>query len=578
VTSIESNRGTGGGSRLGTRCPRTTGLPVESLEIELIRNGLAAIADEMAITEVRAAYSTVVRDLLDFSTAVCDGEGRVLAQGLTLAIQLGAIPRFMRHLLGKVERPEPGDVYLANDPWQGGVHLPDFFFAKPLFAAGEAEPIAWAACVTHMVDVGGRYPGGISVAATSLWEEGLILPIVPLIRVGVPNEAIFDLIAANVREPVKVLGDVRAALAALDTCERQVAELTGRVGGPEPLRRRMAAFLEHGERATRAAIASLPDGEGEAVGFLDDDGVGGPPVRLSCRVTKSGDRLGFDFDGTAPQVPGGINCTVADVSSVSVFAARAALGGDELVVNDGFTRCIDVAIPEGTAASARRPAAVSARGTLVYRLTDVAVAAMTALAPERLPADGPGPGLITFAGTRADGRSWICLDFVQAGWGATADHDGVTGASHALSNTGNIPIEAIEQEFPLRVRAYAFLPDTAGAGRHAGAAALRREYDVLADGVVLNYRIERQAFPPQGAFGGGPGAPSHCFVRRGRMSAWEEIPPKGSLVFAEGDGFRMDLPAGAGYGSPTQRPSEEVDRDRRDGLLSAARAAEAYAR
>ena len=167
-------------------------LPAESLEIELIRNGLAAIADEMAIVEVRAAYSTVVRDLLDFSTAVCDGEGRVLAQGLTLAIQLGAIPRFMRVLLDKVERAAPGDVFLANDPWQGGVHLPDFFFAKPIFCDGEAEPVAWGACVTHMVDVGGRWPGGISVAAQTLWEEGLILPIVRLIEAGEPNQGALD--------------------------------------------------------------------------------------------------------------------------------------------------------------------------------------------------------------------------------------------------------------------------------------------------------------------------------------------------------------------------------------------------
>jgi N-methylhydantoinase B len=543
------------------------------VEIELLRNALVSIADEMAITEVRAAYSTVVRDLLDFSTAVCDAHGRVLAQGLTLAIQLGAIPRFMGFIAERVPEPQAGDVYLVNDPWQGGVHLPDFFFAKPVILDGDRTPIAWAGIVTHMVDVGGRFPGGISVTASALWEEGLVLPIVPLVQRGELNQPVLDIIAANVREPTKVLGDIRAALAGLDTCERQVRELADRLGRTS-LRAQMDAFLQYSERATRSALAALPDGEATAEGFLDDDGIGGPPVRLRCTVTKRADRLRFDYAGTDPQVAGGINCTIGDVASVSTFVAGATVGEDA-VVNDGFSRCVEYSIPDGTVASARRPAAVSARGTLLYRLTDVAAAAMVQLAPDRLPAEGGGPGLITFSGTRDDGAPWICLDFQQAGWGATSAHDGVAGASHAISNTGNIPIEAIEAEFPVLVSRYELLTDTGGTGHFSGAPAVCREYEVTADGVHLGYRIERQTFAPQGLQGGDAGAAARCLIKRADGD-WEQVAAKGSTVLNHGDRFRMELPGGAGFGASADRPRSEVQRDLADGLISPRQAAARY--
>jgi N-methylhydantoinase B len=544
------------------------------ITLELLRNGLAAIADEMAITEVRAAYSTVIRDLLDFSTAVCDEQGRMLAQGLTLAIQLGGIPRFMRHLMEQVKAPRPGDVYLANDPWQGGLHLPDFFFARPVFAEGEHErPIAWTASVSHMVDVGGRFPGGISVTAASLWEEGLILPIVPLVQAGQLNQAVLDIIAANVRDPAKVHGDIRAALAALETGARQMVELAERLGADE-LRAQLVAFLDHSERSTRAALREIPDGRAEARGFLDDDGVGGAPVEIRCLVEKLDETLSFDFTGTAAEVPSGINCTIADVMSVCSFVAGASIGEDARV-DDGFTRCIEFTIPDGTVASARRPAAVSARGTLIYRLTDVAVAAMAQLTPARLPAEGGGPALVTFSGTRPDGTPWICLDFVQAGWGATGTHDGVPAASHAISNTGNIPIESIEQDFPLRVTAYELLPDTGGTGMFSGAAAVAREYEVLADNVAVNYRVERQAFAPEGAHGGGPGSPARCRIRRATGS-WADVPAKAATMLNQGDRLRVELPGGAGFGDPAERRADAVAAAIAGGLLSSARAQEDY--
>jgi N-methylhydantoinase B len=521
--------------------------------IEIVRNGLAAIADEMAITQVRAAYSSVVRDMLDFSTAVCDGGGRVLAQGLSLALQLGAIPRFMRYVLRGIEQPAQGDVYLVNHPWQGGVHLPDFLFARPVFLDGEDEPIAYTVIVSHMVDVGGPYPGGVSVAAASLWEEGLVIPLVPIVSGGVPNRPLLDLIAVNTREPVKVLGDIRAVLAGLETGERQVRELAERLGGPR-LRRSMHEFLDYTERATRTALERIPDGSGSAVDYLDDDGAGGPPVRFECRAEKRGGSLHFDFTGTDPQVGSSINCTVADVGSVVSFVARAALGED-VVVNDGFNRCVDFTIPDGTVASAQPPAAVASRAASIYRLTDVAMAALGELVPERIPANDGGPAIVYFSGHRADGAAWIFLDYVQAGWGATATGDGVAGASHPISNAGNIPAEVIEDEYPLRVLEYSLVGGTAGAGRHVGAPAVAREYEVLVGGTTLNYRTERRAHPPLGRLGGGAGTPCNVLLRHAD-GEWEQLPGKGTRLMEAGDRVRIELASGGGFGDPAERAVE----------------------
>jgi N-methylhydantoinase B len=542
---------------MGSTSPDTA----DPVAAEVLRHGLGAIADEMAITHVRASYSSVVRDMYDFSTAVCDGRGRVVAQGLTLALQLGAVPRFMRFVVGQVD-PKPGDVYLLNDPWQGGVHLPDYFFAKPVFFPGETVPAAWTVMVSHMVDVGGRFPGGVSVTAGSVWEEGLLVPLVPLVREGVLNDPVLALITANSREPEKVAGDIRACLAALETGATQIREFGGHFGRAA-LGDAMDMLLQQTERAVRAAIAAVPDGVGEAVDHLDDDGLGGEPVRFACRVTKAGDRLAFDFTGTAPQVGTGINCTVADVMSVVAFVAAAALG-EGLSVNDGFTRAIDFTVPEGSVANAVRPAAVGARAASIYRLTDVAMAAMSAIVPERLPANDGGPAVLFFSGARGDGRAWIFLDYVQAGWGATATSDGVPGVSHPISNAANIPIEVIEQEFPLRVLRYGLVAGTGGAGTFTGAPAVVREYEILEDDTTVNIRLQRALFPPKGLRGGGDGSPCACAIRRADAD-WEPV-STGTVVLARGDRVRVQLAAGGGSGPPEGRSAEALERDVRDGL------------
>jgi N-methylhydantoinase B len=510
--------------------------------VEVVRNGLEAIAEEMAITHVRAAYSSVVRDMLDFSTAVCDGEGRVVAQGLSLALQLGAVPRFMRML--EVERPRAGDVYLTNHPWRGGVHLPDFFFAMPVFLGPEDMPTSYLVMVSHMVDVGGRFPGGVSVSARSLWEEGLVIPQVPLVSGGDINEGVIEVIVANSREPHKVRGDIQAVLAGLQAGADQLHDLARRVG-EATVADAMRRLLENSEAATRRAIAKLPDGRAHAVDYLDDDGVGGAGPKFACEVIKRDDRLTFDFSGTAGQVSSGINTTVADVASVTAFVARAAMP-DPIDVNDGFYRCLEYIAPEGTLVNARYPAAVGARAAAIYRLTDVAMAALGQLAPGRLPANDGGPAVIFFSGRRANEREWIFLDYVHSGWGASAHGDGVPGASHPISNAANIPVEVVEEEFPLRLHRYGLQCGTGGVGMHRGAPAVVREYEILESGTTVNFRVERMKHPPAGLAGGGSGTVSSCrLLTEGR---WRAVGGKGTAVLAAGDRVEIRLASGGGYG------------------------------
>ena len=334
------------------------------------------------------------------------------------------------------------------------MHLPDFFFAKPVFLDGDNEPIAWAGIVTHMVDVGGRFPGGISVTASALWEEGLVIPIVPLVQRGALNQAVLDIIAANVREPSKVLGDIRAALAGLDTCERQIRELADRLGRAS-LREQMDAFLEHSERATRSAPMALPDGEATAEGFLDDDGYRGPAGAALLHGDQARGPATFDYAGTDRRWPAASTARSA-TRSVSTFVAGPS---SARTPRQRWLLALRRVLDPGRD---RRQRAAPGGGQRPRH---------PALPPDRRGRRGDGPadprspaggrrraGLITFSGARA-GRCAVDLPGLPAGgWGATSAHDGVAGASHAISNTGNIPIEAIEAEFPLRVTATSCSP------------------------------------------------------------------------------------------------------------------------
>lgn len=546
--------------------PAAEGSSVDAnISMEITRNGLGAIADEMAISLVRVAYSSVTRDLLDFSTAVCDGEGRVVAQGLSQALQLGAIPRLMRVLREYIPNPERGDIYLVNHPWKGGVHLPDFFFIKPVFLDGHNAAAAYVVLVSHMVDVGGRFPGGLNLSSTSLWEEGLVIPPVPLVKRGVQNQALLDLIAANTRDPMAVIGDIRAAMTGLETGAQQFLDLAKRTGESAVLGH-MEALLAATERATRAAFRSdIPDGVATAWDFLDDEDLGSERQKIICRVEKRDDKLSFDFTGSASQLPFGMNCNLADVMSAVAFAARAVLVED-VPVNDGFYRCLEFVAPEGSVMNARYPAPVCGRGATIRRMTDVALVAMAELIPGRLPATAGNHSLLYFSGELA-GKPWIFLDAVHAGWGGRPGGDGAAGLSHPVMNSANIPVEVAEQAYPIRVAQFSLAADTGGAGRHIGAPSVVREYEILSDRTTLNVQMTRAIHVAKGVAGGAAGTAGACHVRR-RGGDWERIAGICTITLNAGDHVRARIASGGGYGEPHARSPEQIECDLRNGLLT----------
>ena len=346
----------------------------DPITLELFRNALFSIADEMAVTVCRTTYSGVLRDNMDFSTAFTDAQGRLVAQGLTIPLHLGAIPTALEAVLAKYDNDiNPGDIFIINDPYAGGMHLPDIFIFKPIFVDGER--IAVAATICHHADVGGRVPGSNASDSTEIYQEGVRLPPLKLYDRGALNETLWTLLEANVRIPVQVFGDIRAQLAACSIAETQFLELIAQYG-VSATRHYMGEVTDYAERLTRAAVRELPDGEWSFEDFIDDDGIDrNKPIRLHCKITVRDDRIKVDWAGSAAQVKGAINCTLSFTKAVSYAAIRSVLPG-EIPTNDGMFRVIEVTAPPGTITNMLLPAACAARGLTGFRMGDCVFGAL----------------------------------------------------------------------------------------------------------------------------------------------------------------------------------------------------------
>ncbi len=547
--------------------------PIDPIEFELFKNALFSIADEMALTICRTTYSSVLRDSMDFSTAFADRDGKLVAQGLTLPGHLGSIPTALdvvveRYGATMVE----GDVFAMNDPFDGGMHLPDIFVFKPLFVDGER--VAFACTICHHTDVGGRVAGSNAADSTEIYQEGLRIPPLHLYRAGVRNDTLFALVETNVRVPVKVLGDLRAQLAACHIAERQFHDLVKRYGA-DKVTRYMAEVIDYAERLTRAAVAELPDGEVSFEDWIDDDGIDvGKPIRLFCTMKKQGDRMTVDWTGSSPQVKGAINNTLSYTKAASYCAIRSVLPGD-IPNNEGVFRVIDVIAPSGTIANAVLPAACAARGLTGFRMVDCAFGALAMLVPDRVFAasDGGNTG-ISIGGYHADRKPFIFVDFACGTWGGRPWADGLEGNANMLANMASVSVEVIEAEYPVQITAYELLPDRMGAGKFRGGAPYTRSYRFLEEEAVLQIRSDRRTFRPYGLHGGHPGQPS-----RNRLThdgTTQDLPSKFTMTIRTGDVFRHDLAGAGGWGDPLERDPAAVSRDVRNELLSVEKAARDY--
>ncbi|GCE00703.1 hydantoinase B/oxoprolinase family protein [Embleya hyalina] len=546
----------------------------DAATFEVFRNAVTGLSDEMAITILRTAHSQIVASSMDFSAALCDASGRVIAQANTCPVHLGSIPEAMSAVLDAFgDTVRPGDIYLLNDPDLGGMHLPDIFAVGPVFT-DERELIGYSVTVVNHADVGGWAAGSMAVQSTSIFAEGVQIPPSRLVEAGVLNETFLALILRNVREPGLLRGDLEAQLAACHAGGEGLKDLARRHGTDE-LAALIDELLDYSETLLRAAVTEAPDGSYTFEDYIDDDGLGSPPIPFRVTVDIVGDALHLDFTGSSPQVASALNATASFTKSASYAAIQGALGSD-IPANSGFYRPFTFVIPEGSILNGRRPSARGARGLVAYRIIDTVLGALAPVFPHRVPAAGDGgPDSIAIGVTEQDGSSAVLWDVLCGAWGARPDRDGVDGISPLGANLANTPIEELEQSGHLRIDGYGYLPDTGGPGRWRGGLSTFRDMTILHPEASVQIRSDRRRHLPYGLAGGGPGTPSSNLLNPGTPQE-QILPTKVIRTLVAGDRHRHVTAGGGGHGSALTREADRVLQDVLDQKVTVAGAARDY--
>ena len=547
---------------------------IDPFTLEVVKNRLGSIADEMALTVARTARSFIVKEALDYSTALFSQDGEVIAQGTCLPLHLGSMPSALQAVVGAFAgEMAPGDIYALNDPYDGGTHLPDIIAIKPVFQRDEL--LGYSTCLAHQTDIGGRVPGSMAFDSTEIYQEGLRLPPVRIYQADEPVDAILRIIERNVRVPDKVLGDINSQIAACKTGERGLLELIEHYG-PDEFRRYCRELLAYTEQYTRAEIAKLPDGRYEFTDHLDSDGLESGPITLRCAVEVSGDAMTIDFTGTSPQVKSAIN-SVHSFTASAAWACVRSIFDRNIPNNAGYFRPIEVLTPERSVVNPHPPAAVAARGLTGDRVADTVFGALAQLAPERVPACGShAPDTaISVGGYYDDGRPFVFVEGLVGSWGGGPDRDGMDASTGTIVNYSNTPVELLEADQPLKIERYGFVPDSGGPGRFRGGLALERHIRFLATDTTLSVRSDRHHFANYGLNGGNTGA--HTELRLMRADGTGEVHLSPFLTTVQpGDVLAVRLPSGGGFGDPLERDPDAVLQDVIELKVSIEHAARAY--
>jgi N-methylhydantoinase B len=538
---------------------------VDPITQEIVGNALASIADEMATTIFRTAHSTVVRDGMDFSAALCDANGETVAQAVTVPFHLGSVPHALETLLTKWgERMRPGDVFVMNDPFDGGIHLQDIFVFRPVYVDGGL--IGFATTTAHHGDVGGRLPGSAACDNTEIFQEGIRLPWLKLYDEGEPVNMVFEVIRANVRIPRMTLGDLSAQVAATTVAERALQELARRYGA-ERLAELMNGLVEHTERLVRREIAAWSDGTATFTDYLDSDGLEMRDVPITATVTIEGDEITADLTESSPMVAGALNSTRSFIQACVYQAVRSALEV-EIPNTSGAFRPIHVLTKPGTIAHVVMPGASSMRGVTGFRALDAVNGALAQLIPDRVPAAGEGGNtLAVFGAQRPDGSRFVYYELIVGTWGGTPEEDGNDGVTNPASLAANIPVEVAESEFPILIERYGLVPDSGGAGKHRGGLAVERVWRCLTPDTSLIVRSDRAAHAPYGLQGAGPGALSSNVLVRADGTE-ERLPSMFSTTIQAGDVFVHRTAGGGGWGDPVERDPQKRADDVADGKVT----------
>lgn len=548
-------------------------MKVDPITFAVIKSGLDSIADDMAYTVVRIARSEIVKDVMDFSAALCAGDGQMVAQAKTIAQHLGAIPEAMAAVLSKFEGDlHEGDVVIMNDPYHGGMHLPDIFMFVPIFH-GERRR-AFAVVICHHTDVGGRVPGSNASDSTEIYQEGLRIPPLKLYDRGVLNTTLESLIKINVRVPDRVWGDLSAQFAAAQVGKRGLEKLMQRYGADE-VDAYMQELLDYTERLTRQEIMTWRKGTYRFIDYIDDDGFSDQPIPIHVAITVNGDGTLFvDYTGSSSQVRGALNSTLSFTHSLTYLSVRCVLAKD-VPNNVGLFRCIKVKAPTASVLNPVMPAPCAARALTGYRVFDAMLGALAKIVPDKVPAAGEGGNsVICISGLRPSRQPFIIVDMICGAWGGRPDKDGLEAVTNASQNLSNMPVEVMEAEHPVRIEEYSFVPDSCGAGQYRGGVGVRRSYRVLADEALLQMRTDRVRFAPYGLEGGGEGGRSRNFLETGNER--KELPGKITTRVAK-DTLIIHEQAGAGgFGNPLLREVADVHEDVLDGKITPAYARERH--
>ena len=541
---------------------------------EVVKNSLYAIAEEMKVVLAKTAYSPILKVAGDYSCGVFDVEGAMVAQGPDLPIHLGSMPDAVKAVVAAWgEEIAPGDVFIHNDPYFGGSHLPDVNVVSPAFV--DDRLLGFCCVRAHWPDIGSATPGSYG-AVTEIYGEGLRLPPVRLYRGGEVNRDVENLIFNNVRTPDERRGDMRAQVAANRRAVERL-ETLARKYGFDNLQEIMSEVMDYSEAMMRKLIEALPDGEGTFEDFCDGDGIIEPgatedetfTVRL--KVSKAGGRLTVDFEGTDPCVPGPMNAPLSVTASGVYAALKTALDPKGLVPpNSGAWRAVDVVAPKGSVVNAEFPApVVYANHEMSHRVCDMVFGALAHFVPEQVMACSQGTSaVLTLGGVDfRSGERYVSYETIKGGFGARPTKDGINTVASGISNTMNTPIEVLEMSFPVRVERYELIPDSGGAGTFRGGLGALRTWRVLGNDAVATVCCERTKSPPFGVAGGKAGTPARITVESQNGNR-QSMNSKGSFT-AQGESLvTFEVPGSGGYGPADARDRARLAADLADGYVS----------
>lgn len=539
----------------------------DQTKLAILANAIRAIANEMGAILVRSAFSTIVREARDCSTAILDAEGTVVSQAEMIPIHNGGLSEAFRASAAQLDLSAltPSSAILLNDPYAGGQHLNDFIIFQPVFSDGVL--VGWVGNTAHHLDVGGG-GAGINIDASELLQEGIVIPPLLIdVERDLMGGAIDRLIFANVRTPDAGRGDFYAQVAANRVGIERLQQLCARHGHGQVMRA-MAETLDYTERRMRAAIASIPNGSWQGEAQIDADVRGDVPLVVKVAVTVKDGTMVLDFAGTAPEVRSMFNSSKSSSLAAAISAVRCLLADKDIPANDACGRLLDIRMPEGTIVNPRPGRPVRARIAVSYRVLDAIHDALGKAIPDRVPAQGfnSTTGLYLVQ-ERPGGGTRIYADVLGGGYGGAPGYDGAHALAGVLSSSRNTPIESIEQIHPhIRMRRYGLVADSAGAGTWRGGLGFTRVIEVLEDDVVLSYYSEHFRYPPRGKMGGADAAMASLKVIRGDEVI--DLPTTALLPLQKGDLVQLTVGGGAGWGDPAGRPKHLVERDLEQGLIT----------